>query len=188
MAVVAFGVMTRPPNTRPPYSRQHTGADPSNVVTETQVPNEAKALPSQKGPAMVLAFGGAAVALLAVILDFYEIDTIAVVLAIVAVLMTIVSVIMAINDVRTGRTTPILCAIVSAVVLVVALMDVLDVDDAIEERQDAIRENTSQRLDPAGDGEIPADPADIVEGEDARDADAPAGGEGAAPADRPDQR
>ena len=51
--------MTRPPPDGPPYTRRHTSADPSNVVTETQVPNEQKALPSQKGPAMLLDFGGA---------------------------------------------------------------------------------------------------------------------------------
>ena len=142
--------MTRPPPDGPPYTRRHTSADPSNVVTETQVPNEQKALPSQKGPAMLLAFGGAGVALLAVILDFYEMDTAAVILAILAVLMTVIAVIMALNDVRTGPAVPVLCAIVAAVVLLVALLDVLDADEAVENVRDEIREDTQQQLDPAG--------------------------------------
>ena len=162
--------MTRPPPDGPPYTRRHTSADPSNVVTETQVPNEAKALPSQKGPALMLAFGGAAVALIAVILDWMDLDTLAVILAVVAVLMTVVAVIMALNDVRTGAATPILCAIVASIVLLVALLDVLDADEAVEDIRDDIRDDTQQRLDAAdgdADGrEIPADPADIVEGTD----------------------
>ena len=143
--------MTRPPPLDPPpYPPTHTAADPSNVITETQVPNEAKALPSQKGPAMLLGFGGAAVALLAVILDFYELDLAALLLALVAVLMTVIAVVMAINDQRTGAAAPIMCAIAAGVVLLVGLGDVLDVDEAIEERQQAIEQNTRQRLEEAG--------------------------------------
>ena len=150
--------MTRPPPLDPPpYPPVHTAADPSNVVTETQVPNEAKALPSQKGPAMALAFGGAAVALVAVILDFYELDLAALLLAIVAVIMTLTAVIMAVNDQRTGAGAPIMCAVAAGVVLLVGLGDVLDVDEAIEDRQQAIEENTRERLDEARDDDaVPA--------------------------------
>ncbi len=151
-----------PPDAQPRYPREHTSADPSNVVTETEVPNEQKALPSQKGPALLLAFGGAAVALLAVILDYFEADVIALVLGIVAVLMTAVSVIMAVNDVRTGRTTPVLCLIVSAIVLAVILLDVLDVDEAIREEQLERQLDTREALD-ENDADVPADPADIVD-------------------------
>lgn len=151
--------MTRPPPDPPPYRQRHTAADPSNVVTETEVPNEQKALPSQKGPALMLAFGGAAVALLAVILDWMELDTIAVILAVVAVLMTVIAVVMALNDVRTGAATPILCAIVASIVLLVTLLDVLDADEAVED----LREENLERLDTADD-DVPADPADIIEG------------------------
>lgn len=141
--------MTRPPplDPPPPYPPRHTAADPSAVVTETQVPNEQKALPSQKGSALVLAFGGAAVALAAVILDYYEQDTAAIILAIVAVLMTVVAVVMALNDARTGAGAPILCAIVASVVLIVALMDVLDVPQEIEQRTNQLEDNTRQRIE-----------------------------------------
>lgn len=152
----------RPPplDPPPPYPPRHTAADPSTVVTETQVPNEQKALPSQKGSALVLAFGGAAVALAAVILDFYEWDAAAILLAIIAVLMTVVSVVMALNDARAGAGAPILCAIVAGVVLIVALMDVLDVPQEIEQRQDAIQENTRQRIEEnRGDIDQAAEPA-----------------------------
>src|SRR5688572_7230786 len=141
--------MTRPPPDGPPYTRRHTSADPSNVVTETQVPNEQKALPSQKGPALLLAFGGAGVALLALILDFYEMDTAAVVLGILAVIMTVIAVIMALNDARTGPAVPILCAVVAAIVLLVALLDGLDAPEAVANVREEIREDTEERLDPA---------------------------------------
>lgn len=131
---------------RPPYSRRHTSADPSNVVTENQVPNERKALPSQKRLAMILAFAGAGVALAAVILDFYEIDALAVVLAILAVLMTGASLVMALNDARTGSVAPALCLIVAGAVLAVALMDVLDVPEAIGNTQQNLRENADERI------------------------------------------
>lgn len=151
--------MTRPPPLDPPpYGRTHTRADPSHVVTETQVPNEAKALPSQKGPALLLGFGGAAVALVAVILDFYEFDLAALLLAILAVVMTVAAVVMAVNDQRTGAGAPILCAIAAGVVLLVGLADVLDVDDAIENQQQAIEQDTRQRLEEGRDGDnaVPA--------------------------------
>lgn len=156
--------MTRPtPLDPPPYPREHTAADPSNVVTETQVPNEAKALPSQKGPAMLLAFGGAGVALLAVILDYYEMDLAALLLAIVAVLMTVLAVIMAVNDQRTGAAAPTMCAIAAGVVLLVGLGDVLDVDERIEDRQQAIEENTRERLEETRDEDAVPAAAEINE-------------------------
>jgi phosphotransferase system glucose/maltose/N-acetylglucosamine-specific IIC component len=126
------------------------------VVTETEVPNEQKALPSQKGPALMLAFGGAAVALVAVILDYYEFDLLALLLAILAALMTVLAVMMALSDVRTGAGAPIMCAIAAGVVLIVGLMDVLDADELLERQQQAIEDNTRQRLDESRDEEAEA--------------------------------
>ncbi len=159
--------MTRPPPDQPPYERRHTSADPSSVVTETQVPNENKALPSQKGPALVLAFAGAGVALLAVILEWMHLDLMALVLAIVAMLMTIVAVVMALNDQRTGAGAPIACAAAAAIVLLVVLLDVMGAPEAVQDVREDIRDDTQQRLDDADNDTVnpPADPADIVEGE-----------------------
>ena len=140
--------MTRPPpKTHPPYTRQHTAADPSNVVTETQVPNEAKALPSNKGPALILAFAGAGLALLAVICEWLQLDLVALILAIVAVVMTIVSVIMARNDQRTGMGAPIMCLIAAGVVLTVVLLDVFEADDAVENVREDLREDTREQIE-----------------------------------------
>lgn len=126
------------------YDTEHTTADPDRVP---QGPEESY-LP------LMVAFTSAAIALVAVIFDYFEADTVGLVLAIVALIGGVVSIGMAWTDARAGVGTPILCTVVAAVVLAVVLLDVLDVEE----------------LDPAsvnrglvGD-DIPEDPADIIEG------------------------
>ena len=150
---------TRAPNLD--YTTEHTAADPAHVATEEYVPNEQKALPSQAHTSLLLAFAAAGAALLAVILEWMGLDTVALVIALVAVLAGIVSIVMAYNDARAGVGAPILCTIVSAVVLTVVLMDVFEVDERVD--QLAVPGTT---VDPDA---IPADPAEIEPADVARD-------------------
>jgi hypothetical protein len=170
--------MTRSPDPRTPprapssSRREHTAADPSNVVTEKEVANEDKALPTQKPIILVLAFGGAAVALAAVILEYMRLDLVALIVAVVAVVMTLLSVMMAWGDMRAGRTVPAICLAASIVVLLVILFDVMGVDDTVrdvrQDQRDAVRQEPGATgvtgATTVDDRRVPADPADIVQG------------------------
>ena len=138
------------------YTTEHTAADPAHVHREEDVANDDKAMPSENHMANILAFAGAGVALLAVVLDYLEIDVVAVILAIIGLLMAIVGLVMAWNDARGSVVAPLLCTFATAVVLLVALLDVLDVEERVPQGAEAVEPLTT--VEPE---EIPADPAEI---------------------------
>lgn len=130
------------------YDTEHTTADPARVP---QGPEESY-LP------LIVALASAAIALVAVILDYFEVDTLALILAVVALIGALASIAMAWTDARAGIGTPIFCTVVAAVVLGVVLLDVLDVDERVNP------EGVNRAVVGDNDVDVPEDPADIIEG------------------------
>ena len=150
-------------NDGPPYDTRHTAADPGHVHREEDVDNDDKALPSNKVPALLLAALAVGLAILTVILDATEFDLAALVVGIIAVAVGAVATYMASNDARASPVVPALCLTAAAIALLITFTDLLTAETGAADLADP---DGATIVAPTtiDDSDVPADPANIVEG------------------------
>jgi len=100
---------------------------------EANVPNEAKTLPSSKGTVLLLSLAAGAAAIIAIVVDkMMGAEVLALVLALAAVVVGAIAIVMARGDARASAITPGIITVAAAIIAIVVLMDVMEVDDALE--------------------------------------------------------
>ncbi len=121
------------PDSDPRYDTRHTSADPSEVVTETEVDNEDKALPTSRNVVLIVSIAAAIMGLLGWLLAFSSggaVDVIGFIIALLSLLAAGAMWINAAGDMRTGTVLPALVTIFCGVMAAVTLFDMLDAEDA----------------------------------------------------------
>ena len=152
------------------YTTEHTGADPDRVVREERVPNEAKAVPTDKRTILFLSIASAALSLLgAIVAYFLDVEWLGLVLAVIALLLGIVALFSAHGDRRAGMVTPgIVTAVAAIVTLLILFGDMTDAEPDDLNRQLVAPSADSEALD--GDADLgtipdPDDDATVVDPE-----------------------
>jgi hypothetical protein len=109
----------------------HTKADPGAVTTEVAVPNEAKAVPTDKGKSLLLSIIASAIAVLAIIVGFaLNVDWLGFTLGLSAAITALVALLLTMGDQRTGSATAGLVLVACGVVAIITLLDLLGAEDA----------------------------------------------------------
>jgi hypothetical protein len=120
-----------------------------SVPREEHVPNDARALPSDRPTVLIGSVIVGAIVIVGTVLAYFGYEMIAMILALVCLVLGIIGIIMARGDARVSMTSPILATIMAALLTIVVGFDLLGADEVLEGQGDQ--------------GEPVQDPAAIVE-------------------------
>lgn len=105
----------------------------AHVPTEDDLPNEAKALPTQRGTILLLTFVASAMAILGMVLSFsLEWELAGLLLCLLGLVLAIVASIMGYGDARGSFITPVMASIGAGVLALVVIFDVADTGETLQ--------------------------------------------------------
>jgi hypothetical protein len=140
---------------RPEDRRDHP--EIYSVPTEETVPNEARALPSDRWTVFIISVIVAVLVVVGIILAFAsDIEIAGLVVALIALVLGIIGIIMAYGDARVSTTTPTLATIGAGILTLATVFTILGADRSREMDLAPVLGIETAATDP------PADPAEII--------------------------